>query len=119
MNAMRGEIRTVLKAAGRRQVRGLVMPPGVPLREARRGPHDGTRGAALRGTDGHPPAVLLFDGGRYAYQLDEVRQGGQGRKRVDVAVYRYAPALSPAHEEAMREVAEAYAEHAAAAVAGG
>ncbi|MFI6979319.1 hypothetical protein ACIBSV_12135 [Embleya sp. NPDC050154] len=109
---LRGEIRTVLQAAGPRQVRGLVLPVGVPLHEARRGPHDGTRGATRVAADGGPPSVLTFEGGEIVYQLDQVAEHGSGRRRVMVATYRYAPLLSPMHPRLMQVVAEERAKHA-------
>lgn len=109
---LRGEIRTVLQAAGPQQVEGLTMPAGVPLHEARRGPHDGVRGATMRTPSGDPPAVLTFEQGGIVYQLDHVGEHGPRGRRVTVCVYRYAPLLSPMHPRLMQVVQEAYAEHA-------
>lgn len=109
---LRGEIRTILQAAGPRQVAGLTMPAGVPLHEARSGPHDGVRGATMRTPSGDPPQVLTFEAGQIVYQLDHVAEYGTGRHRTTVATYRYAPLLSPLHPRLMQVVQEAYAEHA-------
>jgi hypothetical protein len=100
---MNGEMPCVLQAAGMEQYTGAYRPKGVPLREVRRGPYDGTRAAVLL-TNGEPPKSLSFKGGRFVYELDSVLNGQ--------ATYRYAPKLSPLHRQLMDSVAEAYAEHA-------
>lgn len=101
---LRGEAPAVLQAAEYPQYRGAYRPAGVPLREVRRGPYDGTRIAVMRETNGDLPRVLTMAHGRIAYELDSVRDG--------TATYRYAPRLSPAHRPLMDAVAEEYAKHA-------
>lgn len=104
---LRGEVPCVLQAAEQEQYRGAYRPPGIPLREVRRGPYDGQRGAVMRTSDGSLPRTLAFPARdpRIVYVLDRETDG--------VATYRYAPALSPAHRPLMDAVAEQYAEHAA------
>lgn len=101
-----GEVRVILQPAGHAQYQGAFCPPGVPFAEVRRGPFDGKSDIAVR-TDinGDVPKVMTFGGGRIAYEYD-------GRDQQHRAVYRYAPRLSPAHEEVMKGVAEVYAQHA-------
>ncbi|MFD1832413.1 hypothetical protein ACFSJS_22595 [Streptomyces desertarenae] len=102
---LRGEVPCVLQAAEYPQYREAYRPAGVPLREVRRGPYDGQRGAVRPDTNGDLPRVLVFAHGRIVYELDRVTDG--------TATYRYAPALSPAHRPLMDAVAQQYAEHAA------
>ncbi|MFJ5675029.1 hypothetical protein [Streptomyces sp. NPDC093097] len=102
---LRGEVPCVLQAAEHEQYRNAYRPPGVPLREVRRGPYDGQRGAVMRTPDGTLPRTLALARGRIVYVLDREADG--------VATYRYAPAQSPAHRPLMDAVAEQYAEHAA------
>lgn len=101
-----GEIRAILQPAGYAQYKDAFCPPGVDFAEVRRGPFDGKQDIAVR-TDinGEVPRLMTFGGGRIVYEYD-------GRDKQKRAVYRYAPRLSPAHEEIMRGVAEVYAEHA-------
>lgn len=73
------------------------------MREAMRGPYDGTRGAQLVVTS--PAELLRFgDAGGWAYRLQ------LGESNTDVLVYRYSPADSPAHLATMRAVEQGYAE---------
>ncbi|MFJ5802687.1 hypothetical protein [Streptomyces decoyicus] len=103
---LRGEVAAILQPAGTAQYQGAYCPPGVPFAEVRRGPLDGKADIAVRpDPDGTLPRHMTFGGGRIVYEYD----GRDGRGR---AVYRYAPRLSPAHQDVMRGVAEVYAEHA-------
>ncbi|MFF8447882.1 hypothetical protein ACF06Q_09295 [Streptomyces leeuwenhoekii] len=104
---LRGEVACVLQAAEYQQYKDAYRPPGIPLREVRRGPYDGQRGAVMRTPDGDLPRTLAFPAGdpRVVYVYDGMKGA--------TAVYRYAPALSPAHRPLMDAVAEQYREHAA------
>jgi hypothetical protein len=104
---LRGEVACVLQAAEYHQYKDAYRPPNLPLHEVRRGPYDGQRGAVMRTPDGELPRTLAFPAGdpRVVYVYD-------GMKGT-TAVYRYAPALSPAHRPLMDAVAEQYREHAA------
>lgn len=108
---LRGEVACVLQAAEYLQYKDAYRPPGIPLHEVRRGPYDGQRGAVRPDTNGDLPRLLAFPAHdpRITYEYD-------GMKGT-TAVYRYAPALSPAHRPLMDAVAEQYAEHAAAQAA--
>lgn len=101
---LRGEVPVTLQAAEYDQYRDAYRPSDIPLREVRRGPYDGQQGAVMRTPDGTLPATLVFAHGRIVYVLDREADGR--------AVYRYAPALSPAHRGLMDAVAEQYAQHA-------
>lgn len=101
---LRGEVPAILQAAEHAQYAGAYCPPGVPFKEVRRGPHDGTRLAVRREANGDVPRLLVMTNGRIVYELDTFLNG--------TATYRYAPRLSPAHRGLMDGVAEVYAEHA-------
>lgn len=105
---LRGEIPAILQAAGLAQYQDAYRPQGIPLHEVRRGPYDGQRGAVMPDTNGDLPKTLAFPARdpRVVYEYD-------GRDNRGRAVYRYAPALSPAHRPLMDAVAEQYREHAA------
>lgn len=105
---LRGEVACVLQAAEYQQYKDAYRPPGVPLHEVRRGPYDGQRGAVMPDANGDLPKTLAFPARdpRVVYEYD-------GRDKQGRAVYRYAPALSPAHRPLMDAVAEQYREHAA------
>lgn len=101
---LRGEAPAILQAAEQAQYQGAYRPVGIPLKEVRRGPYDGTRLAVLRDHNGDLPKVLTMAGGRIVYEYDRLDPQG-------TAVYRYSPRLSPAHRGLMDGVAEVYAEH--------
>jgi hypothetical protein len=101
---LRGEHPAILQAAEHAQYKGAYRPPGIPLKEVRRGPYDGTRIAVRPDTDGALPKLLTMAHGRIVYEYD-------GPDAHGTAVYRYSPRLSPAHQGLMDGVAEVYAEH--------
>lgn len=103
---LRTEVPAILQAAEHAQYKGAYCPPGVPFKEARRGPHDGTRIAVRREANGDLPKHLVMTAGRIVYELDTYLNGE--------ATYRYAPRLSPAHVGIMDGVAEVYAQRAGA-----
>lgn len=78
---------------------------GRQLAEACEGPMDGQRQDLRREADGAPPRlVVLFDGSMVYLRSD-------AESTQHVAVYRYAPHLSPAHRKMMAAVADGFNEY--------
>jgi hypothetical protein len=73
------------------------------LKEARRGPCDGTRGEVVVLAAGPPALLRVYDNG-WAYRLIEQES------TPEHVTYRYSPADSPQHLTTMLVVAEAYRE---------
>ena len=102
---LRGEVPVILQPAGTSQYTGAYCPPGVPLKEVRRGPFDGKQDIAVRpDINGDVPRLMTFGQGAAVYEYD-------GRDDKGRAVYRYAPKLSRSHRQVMDGVAEVYAEN--------
>lgn len=75
------------------------------LAEARRGPWDGNRGGMLVGNV-VPPQLMVPQPSApgFVYRLDVAASNDQ------LVIYRYSPADSPGHAEAMRAVEAAFAD---------